>query len=159
MCSVFYFSRKIKRVSEPSLLLTVEYPIVISLAASVLFRSLTQSEFFACPFFCDEYLITSSVVQVTFFSCTCLEDIVENPFPCNSTVTNMAFGFIKTHEDLIEPHATGDLYITQRNHLIFLHKRVTRHFPLFQIQIFLLAHTMQVKQAYSKCEILFMFHF
>lgn len=63
MCrGYFIFQENFKCVSEPSLLLTVEYPIVISLAASVQFRSLTQSELLACPFFCDEYLITSSVV-------------------------------------------------------------------------------------------------
>lgn len=35
----------------------------------------------------------------------------------------MAFGFMKTHEDLIELCATCGLYIVQRNYLIGLHKK------------------------------------
>lgn len=59
---VISFFKNNLNVSEPSLLSTVEYPIVIGLAASVQFRSLTRSECLSCPCFCDEYLITSSVV-------------------------------------------------------------------------------------------------
>lgn len=58
----FIFQEKITCVSEPGLLPTAEYPIKIRLAASVQFRSLTQREHLSWPCFCDEYLITSSVV-------------------------------------------------------------------------------------------------
>lgn len=55
----------------------------------------------------------------------------------------MAFGFVKTREDLIEPCATGGLYTVQRNQLIVLDKGVTiMHFSPMQIQISLLAHIM-----------------
>lgn len=54
---------------------------------------------------------------------SCLANIAENPFSCQSAVTNMTFGFIKTREDLIDLCATCGLYMGQKTYLIVLHKK------------------------------------
>lgn len=58
---ILFFKNNLN-VAEPSLLPRVECSTVTGLAASVQFRSLTQSEGSSCPSFCDEYLIIRSVL-------------------------------------------------------------------------------------------------